>query len=689
MRVSYTLILLIALLLSSCSNEPDTNRLTTSSVPTEAGSVTPEDGKFEVNRNIEISAFPNENWVFERWEGDHTGTKNPIVISMDSDKDIAAIFAKRDYTLTVNTDGEGTVSERIVQQKATDYPHGTVVELTAEPADNWEFIEWEGDLDGSDNPQTITIEENAEVTAVFSPISYPLTVNIEGGGSVDEELVQSKTTDYPYQSVVELTAIPDTSWAFVEWEGDLETTENPAQITIDEPKTVTAIFDRLFSLTALPIPEEGGTIDPSGGEYVRDTSFDVEAIPNDGWRFVEWRGDFTGTTNPFNLTMNGNKTIEAHFEPLEFSLDTSTVGEGNILLDVLSGGEIGAGYEFNSVVEVTASPASGWRFVEWQGDLSGSGNPKTITIDGNKSITAVFEFFDGGDGTVGNPYQISRLDQLQAMQNEPGAHYLLMGDIDASSTASGEGFTPVGNNSTPFSGSLDGDGYTISDLFINRSSEDNGGLFGVIDNGASVENVRLLDANVTGGSQVGALAGINNGDIIQSYSTGEVSGTEDIGGLVGENNGLIQLSFSTVSTSATNNNVGGLVGTNAATILSAYATGSVAGDVGSSNVGGLVGVNTAFGEITETYAAGAVSGTFSLGGLIGQNDGSTTTNYWDTEATGQASGAGSGSTTGMTGLTTAQMTGSDADDSGNMDAFDWIETWVTTSAYPVFQWLFE
>lgn len=681
MRVPYTLILLIALFLSSCSNEPDTNRLTTSSVPTEAGSVTPEDGKFEVNRNIEISAFPNENWVFERWEGDHTGTKNPVVISMDSDKDIAAIFAKRDYTLAVNTDGEGTVTEQIVQQKDTDYPHGTVVELTAVPADNWEFIEWQGDLDGSENPKTITIEGNAEVTAVFSPISYPLTVNIQGEGSVDEEVVQSKVTDYPYQSIVELTAIPDTSWAFVEWEGDLETTENPAQITIDEPKTVTAIFDRLFTLTALPIPEDGGAIEPSGGEYVRDTSFDVEAVPNDGWRFVEWRGDFTGTTNPFNLTMNGNKTIEAHFEPLEYSLSVNTDGEGNILLDLLSGGEIGAGYEFGSVIEVTAVPTSGWRFVEWQGDLSGSANPITITIDGNKSITAVFEFFDGGDGTIGNPYQISRLDQLQAMQNELDSHYILMDNIDASSTGSGDGFVPVGDDITPFTGSLDGNGFTISNLTINQPAESEVGLFGVIGAGATVESVYLESADITGGSQVGILAGINNGDIVQSYSTGEVSGTDDVGGLVGQNTGLIQLSFSSAANSASNN-VGGLVGSNTGMILSAYTLGNI---TGTTNVGGLVGVNEASGEIDEAYAAGAVSGSFTLGGLMGANDGNTSASYWDTEATGQASGVGSGDTTGMTGLTSTEMKGASAQT--NMTDFNWVETWTTQGSYPVFQWL--
>lgn len=684
MRVPFKLILLIALFVSSCSSEPDTHRLTTSSVPTEAGSVTPEEGEFEVNRNIEISAIPNDNWVFERWEGDHTGTENPAIIEMDSDKDIAAMFTKRDYTLTVNTDGEGTVSERVVQQKATDYPHGTVVELTAEPAEDWEFVEWQGGLEGSENPATITIESETEVTAVFEPTTFPLTINIEGEGTVDEEIVQSKTTDYPFGAVVELTAVPDSGWAFVEWEGDVESTENPVEITIDEPKTVTVIFDRTFSLTTISVPEEGGTVEPSGGEYTRDTSFDVEAIPNNGWRFVEWRGDFTGTTNPFNLTMNGNKTLEAHFEPQAFTLDTSTVGMGEILLNVLIGSETDGGYEFDSVVELTAVPDEGWEFVEWQGDLSGSANPNTITINGNRSVTAVFRFFDGGDGTPGNPYQISRLDQLQAMQNFPESHFILTGDIDAGDTSDGDGFNPIGDNTTPFTGSLNGDGFTISELTINRTDEEFVGLFGVIGDGGTVTDLYIESADVTGENEVGIFAGSNDGEILNSYTTGTVNGEDNVGGLVGRNNGLIQQSFSSAITNGTDN-VGGLVGNNSSTILSAYATGDVSAD---SNVGGLVGANANSGEITETYAAGVVSGSGTVGGLIGLNNGTTDISYWDTENSGQGSGSGSGSTTGMTGLTTAQMTGSDAEDPGNMEDFDWDDIWRTSSpGYPTFQWL--
>lgn len=684
------LLLFAVLLISSCSNSPQTYQLSITAVPTEAGTVTPAEGEFNVGRTLEISATPNEHWIFERWEGDHSGTENPVIINMDGDKDIAAIFAKKDYTLSVNIEGEGTVSERVVQQKSTDYPHGTVVELTANPEQNWEFVEWQGDLTGDENPAEITIDGEMEVTAVFSKIEYPLTINIVGEGSVTEEIVQAKTTEYPHGTVVELTAEPDSGWAFIEWEGDIESTENPAQITIDEAKTVTVIFDRTFLLTTLAVPEEGGTIEPSGGTYVRDTSFDVIAIPNEGWEFMEWRGDFTGTEPEFNLTMNGNKTIEAHFEPISFSLDTATVGNGHILIDILSGSETDDGYEYGTQLELTAVPATDWSFVRWQGDASGTGNPTVITIDGNKSVTAEFRFFDGGNGTIGNPYQVSTLVQLQAMQDYPDSHFILTQHIDANETSGwngGAGFMPVGSDTEPFAGGFDGAGFVISNLFIDRSGEQDVGLFGNIGVGAIVQNALITDAVITGDENVGALVGQNNGEIIHSHSSGTVDGpiaSTALGGLVGLNNGTVQESSSVadVSGADVSTHIGGLVGSNTGDVLTSYALGEVSGN---DNIGGLVGENANGGLISESFAAGSVMATFGdAGGLVGTNNATVEISYWDTETTGQANGAEDGDTTGMTGLTTAQMTGPDAET--NMTDFDWVETWMTTDNYPILQW---
>jgi hypothetical protein len=616
------------------------------SVPEEAGTLTPAEGEFERNRSLEISATPNQHWLFDRWQGDYEGTENPVVITMDSDKDIAALFVKRDYTLNIEVTGQGTVNERIVQARSNEYPQGTLVELTAVPDQNWEFARWEGDLDGNENPAVITIDGETNVTAVFTLVEYPLTVNVTGQGRVDEEVVPAKTTNYPAGTLVQLTAVADENWIFSEWSGDLDGDENPAVIVVDGPKEVTATFLRTFSLTTIIEPEEdAGVITPDAGDYVRDSTFDVEATANQGWEFVRWEGDFTGSVNPFSLTMNGNKTIVAHFRRVAFVLGTDIVGQGSIETAVLSGEERDDGFEFGSVVQLEAVPNTGWRFVRWEGDLSGSDNPAELTMDGPKSVTAVFSFFEGGSGTEADPYQVINFSQLNEIRNYRNDHFILINNINASGTATsnnGLGFNPVGDEDEPFTGSFDGGGFTISDLTINRPLERYVGFFGYIE--GTLRNVILTGANITGDESVGALAGFNLGRIEDSQVSGVVNGDTQVGGIAGRNEGVIErtsadvevngvfyagglvgINENEVTDSHASGNVtgttfrtGGLAGENTGFVLRSSATGDVNGD---DFTGGLVGHNRLNGEIRSSFASGNVTGDERVGGLVGRNDG--------------------------------------------------------------------
>ena len=141
-----------------------------------------------------------------------------------------------------------------------------------------------------------------------------------------------------------------------------------------------------------------------------------------------------------------------------------------------------------------------------------------------------------GDGTVSDPYVITTVNDLQNISLDLTANYTLGNDIDASATSGwngGAGFVPLGDNPIDmFNGSLDGCGYTITGLFINRSSTDGVGLFGLMDVG-SVERVGLINVNITGHFYVGGLVGYNAGGISNSYVTGNVSGNIMVGGLVG------------------------------------------------------------------------------------------------------------------------------------------------------------
>lgn len=407
MRYLYLLVILIPVLfiVNSCSsNDPTMFQLTILAIPEEGGVVTPERTSFEEGREIEIFANPNEHWVFSEWEGDFEGTENNPIITMDSDKEIIARFVKRNYPLTITVEGEGTVRERVVPAKTTEYEHNTVVELTAEPQTGWEFAEWQGDLSGSENPQEVVIDSETEVTAVFNRITYPLTIEIIGEGSVEKEILSAKTTDYVIGTSVQLTAVPEGDFLFYEWSGDIgsaNSSSNPVVIEMDEPKTVTAEFREGFELSTSVVPQGAGTIEPGSGVFISGSSVSIEANAAYGWRFAEWSGDITGSENPYDLTFSSDVALEGHFERLSYpvTIHNEPVDAGQVEIIVAEGSENEQGeYTYESQLELTAVPLAGWEFVEWQGNIGGADpaqNPITVEVNEALDIVAVYNLLPG------------------------------------------------------------------------------------------------------------------------------------------------------------------------------------------------------------------------------------------------------------------------------------------------------
>jgi hypothetical protein len=256
-----------------------------------------------------------------------------------------------------------------------------------------------------------------------------------------------------------------------------------------------------------------------------------------------------------------------------------------------------------------------------------------------------------GEGTSSNPHVVTTLDELQAVQGDLTAHYVLGNDIDASETEtwnSGAGFKPIGNYPDRFSGIFDGKGYSVDGLYINRPNTDEIGLFSRV-NSADIKNIGVTNLDIQGADSVGGLVADNdNGsNITNSFSSGNVSGDTDVGGLVGAN---IDYSY----------------------INNSYSLSSV---TGTTEVGGLVGYNIDSGYITKSYSTGVVSGDNAVGGLVGEIYSSTVIDsYWDSETSTQSTSAGS-----AIGLTTAEITGSAAPT--NMVGFDFSSPiWHTVLA---------
>ncbi len=285
------------------------------------------------------------------------------------------------YTLTVNITGSGTV---IKSPDKTKYTPGENVQLAATPDTGWLFDHWEGDLTGSTNPANITMDDDKTVTAVFVGTEYTLNAKVTGNGTVSKN--PDKATYTPGENV-ELTATPDTGWIFHYWEGDLTGIDNPATITMDNNKTVTAVFIEEGSIQLVVNVTGNGTVtkEPDKPGYNPTDEVTLTATPDADWTFDSWEGDLTGTVNPATIIMDNNKTVIAVFVEIEYTLDVSITGGGTVTRNPDK-----AAYTPGEPVQLTAVPDVGWFFFGWEGDLTGSISPANITMDGNKTVTAIF-----------------------------------------------------------------------------------------------------------------------------------------------------------------------------------------------------------------------------------------------------------------------------------------------------------
>ena len=188
------------------------------------------------------------------------------------------------------------------------------------------------------------------------------------------------------------------------------------------------------------------------------------------------------------------------------------------------------------------------------------------------------------------------------------------GDVDSDDDYwnGGDGWEPIGEADTPFTADFMGNRQTVSNLFIDRDTENEVGLFGAVDSNR-ISGVSLAGADVTGRHAVGSLLGAAvYVATLDNHATGQVSGQDEVGGLVGRTWGSVWYSSAAVNVSG-NDAVGGLVGYQTLNpTVASRATGQVSGQ---DEVGGLVG--RAGGEVWHSSAAVNVSGNDAVGGLVG------------------------------------------------------------------------
>lgn len=271
----------------------------------------PDKEVYEEGTEVTLSVTTDYGYAFTGWEGDVTGNETSVTVTMDSIIEVTALFeALPTYTLTTSVEN-GSVFQT---PKRDVYAEGEEVVLTAQPLVGYEFIEWAGDLTGSENPVTIKLDSNIVVEAIITKIpAYKLTLSATNGSVI---ILPDNETYEPGAAVV-LAATADNGYRFKEWTGDHTGNQNPTSLIMNADKSITAVFELIpasYTLTVEASTNGSVTFSPQGGTYEDGTEVTVTAIPDDGYEFVAWSGDMTGSDNPATITIDGNKTISAEFQ---------------------------------------------------------------------------------------------------------------------------------------------------------------------------------------------------------------------------------------------------------------------------------------------------------------------------------------------------------------------------------------
>lgn len=320
-----------------------------------------------------------------------------------------------------------------------------------------------------------------------------------------------------------------------------------------------------------------------------------------------------------------------------------------------------------TIDSTTTYTKTGYSFYGWNTKEDGSGthyDPGAELTIANENVILYAEWIKTTIETAEDFYNIRKhLDE----------DYTLADDIDLSAYSNWE---PI----SQFKGTLDGNGHTITNLYIDGSNSRQG-LFSY--NYGSISNIVVKGATINGSQYIGTIAGNNHGTISSCYIDNcNVSGTTCIGTLVGYNYGTISQCCA-VGGSVSGSSSGGLIGFSyGGSVENCFATVPVAGG---NRCGGLIGYLSDTATIINSYAAGAVSGTSILGGLIGMYDSGTVTGcYYDIYTTGyyDAVSLGGGSWTLQgEGKETTDMQGTSLYQNNSWDTDDiWS---CSASGYPV------
>ncbi len=406
----------------------------------------PEQEDYAYSDKVRVAARPADGYDFGGWTGDYVGMENPANLNVFKDMNLTANFVPKQPTkLTVNTQGEGTVSKN--PDKA-EYNWGEMVELTAAPATDYFFHSWDGDITGIENPKPIQMDTDKQVTAIFKHVSEAspesddfsqcvLNTNkwalinpvgdasFEMTGTTARFNVPAGSAHNMWEDEKDALRIMQTtenvSFEIEAKFEDLPTDQEQMQgILIEQDDTNWLRFDVFYRKGNLVV-NAGETIDGSGknlgSPIVIDPGTSTQVFLRLDRNGDTWNGSYSFDGNTWTTAKTFIRSLEVtatgvfvgntmatsadYVADVDYFFNTlwpiDPEDEGNTIdVDVVGQGQVQVTplkqeYACGENVTLTATPANDeWLFAGWSGDFSSTQNPATLTVQGDYVITATF-----------------------------------------------------------------------------------------------------------------------------------------------------------------------------------------------------------------------------------------------------------------------------------------------------------
>jgi len=312
-------ILIVTLNITSCVKP----NLTTECRPTSGGAVSPANSDYDKGLMVQITASPAAGYRFDHWEGSASGKGSTVQITMDGNKKVIAFFTK---TYILNVSASPTNGGTISPTRGT-FDEGQNVTIVAQPATNYQFSGWVGDLSSNSNSSTVIMNADKNIVASFTKGTHSLQVNI---GTPNSGTVQPSNGNFDAGSSVTITAIPAQGYRFNRWEGSTSSTSKVLNIGMDNNKTLTAFFTRVYNLNLSVNPNGSGSIasNPASTSLDDGSTVTLSATANFPYVFSNWTGTDNDTANPTTIKMNSDKSPILNF--VELKPGTRQVKSGTI-----------------------------------------------------------------------------------------------------------------------------------------------------------------------------------------------------------------------------------------------------------------------------------------------------------------------------------------------------------------------